>query len=64
MEKKRRYGKGDAKRFLAFAMAMILVWTTVDMPAIAANSQESSCGHHTEHTAECGYAADRSGSGI
>ncbi|MBR3832849.1 MAG: leucine-rich repeat protein [Lachnospiraceae bacterium] len=49
------------KRFAALAMAVILAWTTVDMPIVAAGSQDVSCEHHVEHTAECGYAEGEDG---
>ncbi len=53
--------KSMKKRFAALAMAVILAWTTVDMPIVAAGSQDVSCEHHVEHTAECGYAEGEDG---
>ncbi|MGN0278456.1 MAG: hypothetical protein ACI4C4_03780 [Lachnospiraceae bacterium] len=47
------------KRWLAILMSICLIGTMLPISARAENGTTNTglCEHHTEHTAECGYAA-------
>ena len=50
------------KRLLASLMALCLLVGLFPTAAMAAGIEdEGLCPHHTEHTAECGYAAPTEG---
>ena len=58
--------KRGLKRIAAFALAVILAGTTVDLSTFAVSAAEGTqtviCEHHTEHTADCGYVEAVEGS--
>lgn len=52
------------KRIFSTALALIMCLTLLPAEALAAEPEEEDtglCAHHTEHTAECGYAAPTEG---
>lgn len=50
------------KRLLASLLSLVMVLTMLPTAALAASTEdEGLCPHHTEHTAECGYAAPTEG---
>ena len=58
----KKYRKGLTRRIAAFLMAVIMMWTTVDITAFAAEETGTVlCEHHTEHTSDCGYTEETAG---
>jgi len=49
------------KRILSIFMAVLMVVSLLPVSVFAADT-DNLCDHHTEHTADCGYAAAVAGS--
>ncbi len=46
------------QRFTCWILAFSLILSLVPFPALAEEKSQGICPHHTEHTAECGYAPE------
>ncbi len=58
-KKGRKRKGGRLRRSMGFLMAAVLIFNTLPASGLAVSASEQEkglCEHHTEHTAECGYA--------